>query len=432
MGPALTALKMLQQPKNGSGTDLIPKYEREFAHTIIGNDTPTLAFNRGRVALWAILKGIGVDETSEVILPAYTCETVPMAIKFAGAKCVYADVPPGRYNVSPNQIYQALSSHSRVVICQHTYGIAQHSHEWSKMVSDEGLLLVEDRCQFVVNGTSEYYTPLAGQAAYFSTHFNKPFSTGQGGLAVFGNTDLYDAVERIRSEFPHDGDRKRVRCLSWQVLLYYLTVRPMTRAFIGNIFRWAQRAGIIRGTVSVDEYGKLMPKDYLSRSSNFQASLGIQQLRCWRENCRHRRRLTRFYMEKLANLGIDVSFLAETGNDPVLLMVPLLVDNKKDILRFALKRSLPIGTWFDRKPVHINHKTAHLYDYEPGLCPNTEYLIDKEIHLLTAPWVGESQAARAIEFVNKYAKLTNHRIGGLRPRVEPSTVQTWESHIPAK
>ena len=99
MGTASTALKMLIQPKKACGTEFVPVYEREFAHTIVGKDIPTLAFNRGRVALWAILKAAGVDKTCEVILPAYTCETVPMAVKFAGAKCVYTDVEPGYYNV---------------------------------------------------------------------------------------------------------------------------------------------------------------------------------------------------------------------------------------------------------------------------------------------------------------------------------------------
>ena len=406
MGTALTALKMILQPKQASGTDFVPMFEREFAHTIVGKDIPTLAFNRGRVALWAVLRAAGVDGACEVILPAYTCETVPMAVKFAGAKCVYTDVEPGHYNVSLGRVSEVLTSRSKVVICQHTYGIAQPVHDWAKLVSDDGILLVEDRCQLVANGSCDCFTPLAGDVAYFSTHFSKPFSTGQGGLVVFSNSQMYSAVEQVRADFPYNGDCKRVRHLAWQVLLYAMTVRPMTRAFIGNIFRWAQRCGLIRGTISVDEYGEQMPADYLSRSSNFQASLGMEQLHRWRENCRHRRRLTRFYIEQLASLGIDVSSFRQGNDDPVLLMVPVLVNNKEEMLRRAAKRSLPIGTWFDRSPAHINPKSAHLYDYRPGQCPQAERLISKEIHLLTATWVTEYHAGKAIEFIRRYAEFS--------------------------
>lgn len=407
MGTALTALKMILQPKQASGTDFVPMYEREFAHTIAGRDMPALAFNRGRVALWSVLKAAGVDGASEVILPAYTCETVPMAVKFAGAKCVYTDVEPGHYNVSLGRVSEVLTLRSKVLICQHTYGIAQPVHDWAGLVSGNEILLVEDRCQMVADISNGCSASVAGDVAYFSTHFSKPFSTGQGGLAVFSNGKMYSAVEHVRAGFPYNGNRKRINRLAWQVLLYAMTVRPMTRALIGNIFRWAQRCGLIRGTISVDEYRKEMPADYLSRSSNFQASLGIEQLRQWRENCRHRRRLTRFYIEQLASLGIDVSSFRQGNDDPVLLMVPVLVNNKEEMLRRAAKRSLPIGTWFDREPAHINPKSAHLYDYRPGQCPQAERLISKEIHLLTASWVTEHQAKKAIEFIRRYARFSD-------------------------
>jgi perosamine synthetase len=342
-----------------------------------------------------------------VILPAYTCETVPMAVKFAGAKCVYTDVEPGHYNVSLRQVSNALTSHSKVVICQHTYGITQPVREWAGLVSENRILLVEDRCQMAADVSGGCSASVAGDVAYFSTHFSKPFSTGQGGLVVFSNNQMYSAVEQVRAEFPYNGDSKRVRHLAWQVLLYTLTVRPMTRAILGNIFRWAQRCGLIRGTISVDEYGEQMPTDYLSRSSNFQASLGMEQLHHWRENCQHRRRLTKYYMEQLASLGIDVSPFKNEDNDPVLLMVPVMVNNKDEMLRRAVRRSLPIGTWFDRSPAHIDRESSHLYDYQPGQCLQAERLILKEIHLLTAPWVTEYQAKRAIEFIRRYAELSN-------------------------
>lgn len=110
-------------------------------------------------------------------------------------------------------------------------------------------------------------------------------------------------------------------------------------------------------------------------------------------------------MERLASLGIDVSSFRQEGDDPVMLMVPVLVNNKDEMLRRAAKRSLPIGTWFDRSPAHIDPKSAHLYDYRPGQCPQTERLISKEIHLLTAAWVTEHQAEKAIEFIRRYAEF---------------------------
>lgn len=403
----MTALEMLLKPKHASRTDLVPRYEQVFARTIFGGELPTLAFCRGRVALWAILKAAGVDGTSEVILPAYTCETVPMAVKFAGAKCVYVDTAPNAYNVPLRYVNQSITPNSKAIICQHTYGITQPVRKWNNLAEEKEILLIEDRCQLVENISKSYTETLLSKAAYFSTHFSKPYSTAQGGMAVFSDNQLYTEAKQERSNFESNGEYKRARNLALQALLYSIMVRPATRAVAGSVYRWAQRAGMIRGTISADEYGKEIPVDYLSRITNLQAALGIEQLGYWNQYYRHRQNLTRFYIEQLTSLGVDVSFLKSEKDDPALLMVPVLVDNKKELLRRAATKALPIGTWFDRCPAHILKENFDLYDYRQGQCPHTENMISKEIHLLTASWVNEKRARKAIEFIKKYAEFAN-------------------------
>jgi perosamine synthetase len=407
MSSTITALEMLLKPKHASKNDLVPMYEQVFARTIFGKELPTLAFCRGRVALWAILKAAGVDSTSEVILPAYTCETVPMAVKFAGAKCVYVDTAPNSYNVPLRYVNECITPNTRVIICQHTYGITQPVRQWNNLAKKKEILLIEDRCQLVKDLSMNYTESLLSNAAYFSTHFSKPYSTVQGGMAVFSDNQLYAGAKQQRSNFTSNGEYKRARNLALQALLYSVMVRPVTRAVAGSVYRWAQRAGMIRGTISADEYGKEIPADYLSRANNLQAALGIEQLGYWNQYYRHRQNLTRFYIEQLTSLGVDVSSLKGGDDDPSLLMVPVLVDNKKELLRRAAARALPIGTWFDRCPAHIRKGNSDLYDYRQGQCPRNENMISKEIHLLTASWVNEKRAGRAIEFIKKYADFTN-------------------------
>lgn len=407
MGSGLTALKMLLRPRYSCGTQMLPAYEGAFAKAVVGLDVPALAFGRGRVALWSILRAIGANEGAEVVLPAYTCETVPMAVKFAGARCVYADVEVGRYDVSLRGAARVLTQDARAVICQHTYGIRQPVRDWIEWTSKRGVLLIEDRCQLIANGFNGDAAPLLADAAYFSTHFSKPYSTAQGGMAAFSDAELYASVREIRDRFSNDNAAQRARSLALQTLLYAVMVRPATRAIVGSIFRWAQRSGLIRGTVAHDEYGDVMPADYLSCAANFHAAVGTGELLRWRANLQHRRCLTKFYLGRLAARGVDLSAFANGDNDPVLLMVPLIVTNKEEVLRRAAARALPIGTWFDRCPAHLDRRTAHQYDYRPGQCPNAEYLVSKEVHLLTAPSVSLHQAERAVRFVEKYAHCAN-------------------------
>ncbi|GAI17778.1 unnamed protein product [marine sediment metagenome] len=148
-----------------------------------------------------------------------------------------------------------------------------------------------------------------------------------------------------------------------------------------------------------------MPQDYLASATNVQALIGLEQLRQWPENVRHRRTLTGFYLESLHTLGVDIAPLKIGSNEPNLWAIPLLVDNKREILSIAGRRGLPIATWFDRTPVHVNAATASRYDYRPGQCPQSEQMFSREIHLSTAPWVTLDLAERTIQLLKQHARL---------------------------
>ncbi len=407
MHPVITGTKGLLRPGWACRTEFVPAYEQAFVQTLLNGAGRAAAFGRGRVALWTILKAIGVDADSEVILPSYTCETVPMAVKFAGAKCVYADVSPGTYNVSKRDVAALITRRTKAIICQHTYGIVQPVSEWIRLAAEKKVFLIEDRCQLIRNDLTGDVEPTFGDAAYFSTHFSKPFSTTQGGMAVFREPRIHAAAGELREQFPWDRLRGQTRSLAIQTLLYAIIARPATRALAGTLYRWAQRAGLIRGSISTDEYGDAMPAGYLSRGTNLHAALGMAQLAKWERNRRHREQLTCFYLERLEGLGVDTGALNPDGGRQALLMVPVLVENKGQVLRGAMRRGLPIGTWFDRPGAHVQTRSARLYDYTPGQCPCTEHLMSKEIHLLTGPWVGRRQADRAVRFLEHHACLAD-------------------------
>lgn len=67
--------------------NIIGKYEAAFSNWF--NSTRAFAFWKGRVALYAILKAIGVGAGDEVILPGYTCVMDVKPIKYLGARPVY-------------------------------------------------------------------------------------------------------------------------------------------------------------------------------------------------------------------------------------------------------------------------------------------------------------------------------------------------------
>src|SRR5260370_38509973 len=53
-----------------------------------------VTFWRGRVALYAILKALGIGRGDRGVVPGYTCFAVPSAVCFAGAEAIFADIEP--------------------------------------------------------------------------------------------------------------------------------------------------------------------------------------------------------------------------------------------------------------------------------------------------------------------------------------------------
>ena len=59
---------------------------------------------KGRVALYTVLKAMGIGPGDEVVLPAFTCVVVPNAILYLGATPIYVDINPTVLCCSAEQI----------------------------------------------------------------------------------------------------------------------------------------------------------------------------------------------------------------------------------------------------------------------------------------------------------------------------------------
>ena len=81
---------------------IIEKYQRVFGDFIGSNHA--FAFWKGRVALYAILKAMGISAGDEIILPGYTCVMDVNPIKYLEARPIYVDIEPKTFNIDVNLI----------------------------------------------------------------------------------------------------------------------------------------------------------------------------------------------------------------------------------------------------------------------------------------------------------------------------------------
>ena len=115
---------------------VLDRYQAAFAERFGGGYA--FGFWKGRVALYAILRAMGIGEGDEVIIPGYTCVMAVNPIVYVGAKPVFVDIEPATYNMDPALIESHVTARTKLIIAQHTYGYAadleaiQDQHDTSR------------------------------------------------------------------------------------------------------------------------------------------------------------------------------------------------------------------------------------------------------------------------------------------------------------
>ena len=192
-------------------TDPVRQFEAAFAAWLGARHG--LAFWKGRVALYAILRALGVGEGDEVILPGYTCVVAVNPVKFLGARPVYVDIEPATYNLDPDLVESKITPRTKVIIAQHTYGYPAEMDAILDIANRHGLPVIEDSCLAIGSTYKGRKTGTFGLAAFWSFQWNKTFTTGIGGMVTTSDADLAAQLMRgtdlvsvhLRSKLPADG-----------------------------------------------------------------------------------------------------------------------------------------------------------------------------------------------------------------------------------
>jgi perosamine synthetase len=370
-------------------------YERAFAEFLGVNHA--FAFWKGRVALYAILRGLGVGEGDEVILPGYTCVMNVNPIVYVGARPIYVDIEPTTYNIRPDLIEGCLTPRTKAIICQHTYGYPADVEGVLAIGRRHNIPVIEDCCLSLGSRHQGRLLGTFGRAAYFSFQWNKPYTTGLGGMAVTSDATLAEHITELCRKERQSPSHRETTLLAAQLAVYRTFIYPRTTALAQNAFRWLTRKGLVVGSSDTAEFRPRMADDFFKGIGSVQERSGRRQLRRLDRAIAHRHRMGRLYDELLAEHGWAPPPLPD-GVEPALVRYPVRVADKRKALETAASRFVELGSWFEC-PLHPIETPLEAYDYEPGMCPVAERACREVVNLPTHPRADESTARRSVAFV---------------------------------
>jgi len=157
-----------------------------------------LGVSSGSAALKVALTAMDVGPGDEVIVPAFTFVATYEAVLEVGAIPVMADID-GSLNLDPDDIEAKITPFTKAVIPVHMCGAPAKIDKIVEVAKKNNLMVLEDNAQGCGGTYKGKHLGTFGDMGIFSFDYVKTITTGEGGMVMTDNIDLYN-----RSDWYHD------------------------------------------------------------------------------------------------------------------------------------------------------------------------------------------------------------------------------------
>lgn len=151
----------------------------------------------GKAALALILTALAqLSSRRKVVIPAYTCFSVPSAVVKSGLKIGLCDVEPATLDFSDN-LGEKLDEDTLAVVPTHLLGLSADVEHVKQYARKNGIYVIEDVAQ-AFGGTSDG-KPLgtSGDVAFLSFGRGKNVTCGSGGVILTNDRKIGRAIQSV-------------------------------------------------------------------------------------------------------------------------------------------------------------------------------------------------------------------------------------------
>jgi perosamine synthetase len=158
----------------------------------------TFFVSSGKAGLYVILtalKSLSLEKR-QVVIPAYTCFSVPSAIVKAGLEVVLCDIDPETFDFDYGELESVLNEKTLCVIPNHLFGIPADMDRIREICAQGKIFIVEDAAQAMGGTYRGRKLGTLGDVGFFSLGRGKNITCGGGGIVVTDSDDIAEAVSR--------------------------------------------------------------------------------------------------------------------------------------------------------------------------------------------------------------------------------------------
>jgi len=180
-----------------SGGEYIDRLENDFAELF--NKEHVLAVCNGTAAIHLPYLALGLKPGDEVIVPGFSFMAAANLALQMNLKPVFAEVDPTTWCIKAEAVERLVSPRTRVIVPVHTYGNVCNMDELCALAKKKNLTIIEDCAEALFSKICGAYCGTFGDCGSFSFQATKTITTGEGGLVITDNHDLYRKMLLYRS-----------------------------------------------------------------------------------------------------------------------------------------------------------------------------------------------------------------------------------------
>jgi 8-amino-3,8-dideoxy-alpha-D-manno-octulosonate transaminase len=161
--------------------------------------TFALAVSSGTAALRTALVALDVGPGDEVVVPAFTFIATVSAVVAVGATAVFAEVDDS-LTLDPRDFEARITTRTKAVVPVHLENVACAMDELDAIAHDRGVAVLEDAAQAIGATCRGRAVGTLGTMGALSLQQTKNITTGEGGLVITDDEDLYVRAARFHDQ----------------------------------------------------------------------------------------------------------------------------------------------------------------------------------------------------------------------------------------
>lgn len=347
-----------------------------------------VAVSNGTAALHVACLAAGIGEGDEVVTTPITFAASANCVLYCGGTPVFADIDPDTYNISPEELEKKITSRTKAIIPVHYTGQPCDMDAILKIAHKHNLLVVEDGAHALGAAYKGKKIGSIADMTCFSFHPVKPVTTGEGGMIVTDNEELYRRLVLYRS---HGITRDKDMMQQYEEQLQQSSDPALQEA-----------ADMLRGDV-IDPggwYYQQLELGYNYRITDISCALGVSQMDKLDRFLERRRQIAKKYDEAFADIPQIKTPWQQEGCQSGwhLYMIQTMERSRREV--FDGLRQAGIGVNVHYIPVY-RHPYYQRNGYAGVHCLNAEAFYERAISLPIFPGLTGQQQDYVIEHVIK-------------------------------